>query len=120
LRPKGRWINVQLSKRDEGTDKQGTRERIKEYRYNRESERYMTEKYLGRESTRERTMMARCRCGNEERETRYWMEDEERRWRMCNEERETIEHMWNGCSEIRLREGKERGEIQNEDGRAIR
>jgi hypothetical protein len=33
--------------------------------------------------------------------------------------RETIEHMWNGCSEIREREGKKRGEILNEDGREI-
>jgi hypothetical protein len=30
---------------------------------------------------------------------------------MCYEERETIEHMWNGCSEMREREGKERGLI---------
>jgi hypothetical protein len=28
--------------------------------------------------------------------------------------------MWNGCSEIRERESKERGEILNEDGREIR
>jgi hypothetical protein len=27
--------------------------------------------------------------------------------------------MWNGCSEIRQREGKKRGEILNEDGREI-
>jgi hypothetical protein len=38
----------------------------------------MTEKYLGRESTREIKMMGRFRCGNE-RKTRYWMKDEERR-----------------------------------------
>jgi hypothetical protein len=89
LRAKGRWRNVQLSERDKFTDKQETRERIKESRYNRESERYMTEKYLGRESTRERKMMARFRCGNE-RKTRYWMKDEER---------ETIEHNveWMKC-----------------------
>jgi hypothetical protein len=48
-------------------------------------------------------MMARFRCGNEERENRCWMEGEERRCRMCYEERETIEHMWNGCSEMRER-----------------
>jgi hypothetical protein len=30
--------------------------------------------------------------------------------------RETIEHMGNGCSEMGEREGKERGEIPNEDG----
>jgi hypothetical protein len=35
------------------------------------------------------------------------------------EERETTEHMWNGCSEMRERERKERGKIQNEDGREI-
>jgi hypothetical protein len=65
--------------------------------------------YLGRESARERKMMARFRCGNEERENMYWMEGEER-------ERKSR----NGCSEMRQREGKERGEIQNEDGREIR
>jgi hypothetical protein len=29
-------------------------------------------------------------------------------------------HMWNGSSEMRERERKERGEIPNEDGREIR
>jgi hypothetical protein len=47
------------------------------------------------------------------------MEEEERRCRMCYEEKETIEHMWNGCSEMRERERKELGEMQNEDGREI-
>jgi hypothetical protein len=28
--------------------------------------------------------------------------------------------MWNGCSEMREKESKERGEILNEDGREIR
>jgi hypothetical protein len=54
-----------------------------------------------RESARERKMMARFRCGNEERENRYWMAGEERRCRMCYEERETIGHMWNGYSKMR-------------------
>jgi hypothetical protein len=31
-----------------------------------------------------------------------------------------MEHMWNGCSEMRERERKERREILNEDGREIR
>jgi hypothetical protein len=48
------------------------------------------------------------RCGNEERENRYWTEGEERRCRMCREESETIEHMWSGCDKMREREGKER------------
>jgi hypothetical protein len=53
-------------------------------------------------------MMARFRYGNEE---------EGRRCRMCYEE---IEHMWNGCSEMKEKEGKKRGEILNESGREIR
>jgi hypothetical protein len=97
-------MNVDLSERD--IDKQERRERTKESWY--------TRKYLGRERARERKMKARFRCRNEERENRYWMEGEERRCRMCIEERETIEHMWKGCSEMREREGKEWGEIQNE------
>jgi hypothetical protein len=47
------------------------------------------------------------------------MGGEEKKWRMCYGERKTIEHMWNGWSEMREREGKERGEILNEDGRKI-
>jgi hypothetical protein len=57
--------------------------------------------YLGRESARERKMMTRFRCGNEEKENR--MEGEERRCRMCYEERKTIERMRNGCSKMRER-----------------
>jgi hypothetical protein len=38
---------------------------------------------------------------------------------MCYERRETIEHTWSGCSEIRERERKEWGEILNEDRREI-
>jgi hypothetical protein len=48
------------------------------------------------------------------------MEGEERRCRMCNEERETTENMWKGRSEMGERERKERGEILGEDGRKIR
>jgi hypothetical protein len=44
--------------------------------------------YLGKECARERKMMARFRCGNEETENRNWMEGGERRCRMCYEERE--------------------------------
>ncbi|XP_068912463.1 golgin subfamily A member 6-like protein 6 [Tenebrio molitor] len=109
-------------RRNGDTDKQERRERIREARYNREYERCVTEDvpvYLGRESTKERKMMARFRCGNEERENKYWMEEEEGMCRMCREERETIEHMWRGFGEMREREEKERGEILNEDGREI-
>jgi hypothetical protein len=104
FRAKGRWM---LSERDKDTEKQERRERIKESRYNRKYERCtcMTEeipKYLGRESAKERKMMARFRSGKEERENGYWMEGVERR-----KKKNTIQQMWNGCSEIRERERKE-------------
>jgi hypothetical protein len=38
---------------------------------------------------------------------------------MYYERRETIEHMWSGCSKMRERERKEWGEILNEDRREI-
>jgi hypothetical protein len=80
LRPKERWMNVEPSERDKDTDKQEKRERIKESRYNKEYERCMTEEVpeeLERESAKERKMMARFRCGDEERENRYRTEGEE-------------------------------------------
>jgi hypothetical protein len=70
VRAEGRWMCAELSERDRDTDKQERRERIRESRYNREYERCVTEVpvYLGRESAKERKMMAGFRCGNEERE----------------------------------------------------
>jgi hypothetical protein len=41
--------------------------------------------------------------------------ERDKKERMCYEEREKIEHMWNGCSEMRERERKEPGEIPNKD-----
>jgi hypothetical protein len=46
------------------------------------------------------------------------MKGEERRYGMCYEE--IIEYMWNGCSKMREREGKEWEDILNEDGREVR
>jgi hypothetical protein len=72
--------------------------------------------YLGRESAKERKMMARFRCGNEERENRYWWE-ERKEGAECAMRRERIDHMRNGYREMREKERKEWGEILNEDGR---
>jgi hypothetical protein len=95
-------MNVELNESDKDTDKQDRRERIKESRVGEVYDRGCERKK------------------NEERESRYCVEGEERRCRMCYEERKTIEHMWNGCGKMREREGKEQGEILNEDGRKIR
>jgi hypothetical protein len=72
--------------------------------------------YLGRENTRERKMMARFRCGNEERENSYWMEREERRCRMYYEARETIEHMWKEWMKPNETERKDREKYSIQKG----
>jgi hypothetical protein len=49
-------------------------------------------------------MIARFRCGNEERENKYWNKDRTRVCRMCEEKKKTIEHLLNECEELRERE----------------
>ncbi|KAH0814781.1 hypothetical protein GEV33_008010 [Tenebrio molitor] len=122
MRAEGKWMSAEMSERDKDMNKQERRKRIRESRYNREYERCLTQDvpvYLRRESAKEREMMERFRCWNEERENRYWTEEEQRRCQMCREENETIEHMWSGCNEMRERERKDRREILSEDGREI-
>jgi hypothetical protein len=109
-------MKMELSERDKDIDEQERRERIKESRYNRVYERCMTEEIPEYQCKRKKND---GEIGNEKRESRYWTEGEERRCSMCCEERETIEHMWKGCSEMRERERKEQGEILNEVGREI-
>jgi exonuclease III len=97
------------------------RTRIRKSRYNGKYEKIITEelpKYLGRESRKERVIIARFRCGNEERENKYWNEDRIRMCRMCGEKKETIEHLLNECVELRERD-ESREEMLNEDGRGI-
>jgi hypothetical protein len=67
-------MNVELSERNKDRDKQERRERIKESRYNKEYERWMTEEipeYLGRESVRKRKMTVRFIYWNEKKENMY-------------------------------------------------
>jgi hypothetical protein len=57
LKPKGRWMNVELGEREKDTDKQERRERMKESRFNRKFVKCTREEipeYLGKESARER------------------------------------------------------------------
>jgi hypothetical protein len=58
-----------------------------------------------RECKREK-MMAKFTCGNEEREKGIGWKGKEGAECAMRRERETIEHMWNRCSE--MREGEKR------------
>ncbi|KAH0807290.1 hypothetical protein GEV33_015500 [Tenebrio molitor] len=121
MRKGGRAMTDELMQRDRDVQVQERRTRIRESRYNGKYEKIITEelpKYLGRESRKERVIIARFRCGNEERENKYWNEDRIRVCRMCGEKKETIEHMLNECVELRERE-ECREEMLNEDGRGI-
>ncbi|KAH0810075.1 hypothetical protein GEV33_012716 [Tenebrio molitor] len=121
MREGGRAMTYELVQRDRDVQVQERRTRIRESRYNEKYEKIITEelpKYLGRESRKERVIIARFRCGNEERENKYWNEDRIRVCRMCGEKKETIEHMLNECVELRERE-ESREEMLNEDGRGI-
>jgi hypothetical protein len=87
--------------------------RIRESRYNGKYEKIITEelpKYLGRESRKERVIIARFRCGNQERENKYWNEDTTRVCRMCEKKKETIEYLLKECVELREREREMRVE----------
>lgn len=46
-------------------------------------------------------ILARARCGNEEKENRYWEKEELRRCELCGKDKETLEHVAWKCSEIR-------------------
>jgi exonuclease III len=95
--------------------------RIRESRYNGKYEKIITEelpKYLGRESRKERVIIARFRCGNEEREINIGMRIGLECAGCVEKKKETIEHLLNEC--VELGEGDEsREEILNEDGRGI-
>ncbi|KAJ3644291.1 hypothetical protein Zmor_026957 [Zophobas morio] len=52
-----------------------------------------THTHTQRESIKEKRMMARFRCGNEEKKNNFWMDETDRRCRICWREGETIEDM---------------------------
>jgi hypothetical protein len=74
LRAKGRWMNVELSERDEDTDKQV-----------RGNSGVSGERECQRKKNDGAITIIMWARGERK---RYWMEGEERRCRMCNEERE--------------------------------
>lgn len=49
-------------------------------------------------------MIVKFRCGNEETENRYWVEEDFRKCRMCKRRRLALEHFMNEC--VNLREYK--------------
>ncbi|KAJ3666862.1 hypothetical protein Zmor_002290 [Zophobas morio] len=79
-------MKKELSVRDEDIDKQQRRTRISESRYNTDYRKIVKDevpKYIERESIKEKRMMARFRCGNDEKENNFWMDETDTRCRIC-------------------------------------
>jgi hypothetical protein len=112
IKSKRRWMNVELSERDKDTNKQKKGKESKNPDTTGSMRGVWQRKYLGRESARERKMMTRFRCGNQERENRYWREGEEKRYRTC-------QLNICGMGVAKWEKGREREEILSEDGREI-
>ncbi|KAJ3661189.1 hypothetical protein Zmor_005598 [Zophobas morio] len=123
MREMRRSMKEELSVRDKDIDKQERRSRISESRYNAEYRKIVKDevpKYTQREreSIKKKRMMARFRCGNEEKENNFWKDETERRCRICWREGERIEHTLGGCEGWRESE-ESREEVLNEDRRGL-
>lgn len=90
-------------------------EKLIEGRYNRKYREIREETradYLKREyGGRDQSLVARFRCGNEERANRFWRKTEENNCRICGKGEETIEHLINECEEMKEEEDLSRRSI---------
>jgi hypothetical protein len=112
LRAKGRWMNV-----ENDTDKQGRRERIKESRYKRVREVYDRGVHGQRVQDKEKWWRDLDVGTRREKTGIRWKQRKEGAEFAMRREK-TMEHMWNGCSEIRGRERNvEKYWMKTEDGR---
>ncbi|KYN00522.1 hypothetical protein ALC62_08707 [Cyphomyrmex costatus] len=95
--------------------------KINESRYNSYYKNIKTEglpKYLkGKRRMKDRSIIARFRCGNELRGGQYWREDEERRCRICYRSEENVIHMLKECTETKSE--KQMVEFLGEEGKGI-
>lgn len=86
--------------RIENIKKKARRERIKNSKYNK-NYKILTEEvpvYLrGRKGKKERSIIARFRCGNQTRGNQKWRTEEEKKCRICGKEIESLEHVVKEC-----------------------
>lgn len=102
-------------KRIEERERQKRRIKINESRYNRKYKEMLTEELprylLGKKKKKDRMLIVRYRCGSEVKSSQHWREEEDRRCRLCQEEKreeENLDHILKECeatkSEIQLEE----------------
>lgn len=95
--------------------------RIDESKYNTKYKKIRTEElpmYLrGRMNKKDRSLLARFRCGNECKGGQHWIETEDRMCRICGKAEETLEHLSRGCNG-EIKEGKVE-ELLEESGEGL-
>ena len=97
-----KFIRFEISEEVEGESR---KKKIEESKYNAHYKEIATKErpeYLKRRiRKKERSLIARFRCGNEVRRRQHWREEENRRCRICKEEEETLEHVIERCEVTR-------------------
>ena len=116
----GMNVAGELKKRDEALLGQEQWNKIQNARYNKRYKELRTEElpsYLKeRGHKNSQGIIARFRCGNEERINRYWQNTRE--CRICGAEEENIDHIRESClEELRCREGE--AELLGERGEGV-
>ena len=115
-------IAEEMMEKLEEERKEKRKRHIEESRYNEEYKDIRTEErpgYLkGKRKKIERNRIARYRCGNEMRGSRYWREIEERECRICKEGIEDWNHILKECEETK--DKIEIKELLEENGRGYK
>lgn len=73
--------------------------------------------FKGRRKNKDRKMIARYICGNKARGGQYWMKEDNRRYKLCEEEKKTIRHVLEKCK--RMNERKELEEILEDKNQGL-
>ena len=94
-----------VRKRIEEMEGESRRRKIEEAKYNVHYKEIATKErpdYIKRRiRKKERSLLTRFRCGNEARGRQHWREEDDRRCRVCKEEKETIWHVIGRCVAMR-------------------
>lgn len=98
-------IAREIKERIERKEEQVRRKKIEDSKYNETYKNIMTEGtplYLkGKRNKKERNMIARYRCGSETRGSKHWLEEAEKKCRICGEGTENIVHILKECEETK-------------------
>ncbi|KAI4474788.1 hypothetical protein M0802_015443, partial [Mischocyttarus mexicanus] len=111
FRQQGVDVNTLLEEKNRETQGQIQKNKIKEAKYNPRykkirtvaSPEYLTKKKEGGSQK----LLARARCGNIEKNNRYWLNQEERRCTLCDTEAGTLKHLIDRCQKAKRTELKE-------------